>query len=95
MPAIVVQCLFGTQHCCPPPAAAAALHVAQLCHLAAVMTAQRSELVLYFDTTNAFSADRARQMIEFTEPEVRFVQGCVLTLRGAVVSGHTGSSLAS
>eukprot|EP00882_Tetradesmus_deserticola_P020824 GHRQ01022507.1.p1 GENE.GHRQ01022507.1~~GHRQ01022507.1.p1 ORF type:complete len:200 (+),score=62.50 GHRQ01022507.1:378-977(+) len=34
----------------------------QLCLLAAVTTAQRGERVVYFDTTNAFSAGRARQL---------------------------------
>jgi hypothetical protein len=34
----------------------------QLCLLAAVTTAHRGERVVYFDTTNAFSAGRARQL---------------------------------
>lgn len=43
----------------------------QLCHLAAVMTAQRSERVYYFDTTNSFSASRLQQLSEASSPEVR------------------------
>eukprot|EP00879_Flechtneria_rotunda_P028386 GHRR01030493.1.p1 GENE.GHRR01030493.1~~GHRR01030493.1.p1 ORF type:complete len:201 (+),score=46.81 GHRR01030493.1:675-1277(+) len=35
----------------------------QLCHLAAVTTAQRGERVIYFDTTNSFSATRANQFL--------------------------------
>lgn len=41
----------------------------QLCLLAAVMTAQRSERVYYFDTTNSFSAARLQQLSEATGPE--------------------------
>jgi hypothetical protein len=43
----------------------------QLCHLAAVTTAQRAERVVYFDTTNTFSAGKVKQMTEAADPQVQ------------------------
>eukprot|EP00878_Enallax_costatus_P032782 GHUV01036050.1.p1 GENE.GHUV01036050.1~~GHUV01036050.1.p1 ORF type:complete len:302 (+),score=72.54 GHUV01036050.1:114-908(+) len=36
----------------------------QLCHMASVTTAKRGEVVLYFDSTNAFNAARVQQLVE-------------------------------
>lgn len=52
------------------------LPLAQLCHSASVMTAQRSERVYYFDTTNSFSAARLQQLSEATGPEVHTACSC-------------------
>lgn len=36
----------------------------QLCHMAAVTTAKRGEVVVYIDTTNAFNAARLQQLMD-------------------------------
>lgn len=48
----------------------------QLCHLAAVTTAQRAERVVYFDTTNTFSAGKVKQMTDAAEPQVLLLLHC-------------------
>lgn len=62
--------LPGTQHvrgrCSALLPAGQLLLLLQLCHFAAVTTAQRGEGVMYFDTTNGFSAARAKQLYQAT-----------------------------
>lgn len=65
----MVQWEGVVSHAIAPGCLAACL--LQLCHLAAVMTAQRSERVYYFDTTNSFSASRLQQLSEASSLEVR------------------------